>query len=165
MTNAVVFQSTVVVDHVTIQSRNAFDAVKAKLEALLPPLDGAIMKDLENGEAERAMQRMEAGPPLSIFTARDHGGLLMVVGLQRRAIQYEIGNPLKASKMTRHQIAAALYAPIRVLLREDPNGGVAFEYDRPVSMFGQFCDPDVDAVAQSLDCHLQAVLTEAAGGS
>ena len=162
MTNAVVFQSTVVVDHVTIQSRNAFDAVRAKLETLVPPLDVGIMQHLENGEAEQAMQRMEAGPPLSIFTARDHGAVLMAVGLQRRAIQYEIGNPLTASKMTRHQSAAALYAPIRVLLREDTDGSVAFEYDRPVSVFGQFCDLDVDRVAQSLDRHLQAVLTEAA---
>ena len=47
MTNAVVFQSTVVVDHVTIQSRNVFDAVKAKLEALISQLDSAIMKHLE----------------------------------------------------------------------------------------------------------------------
>lgn len=162
MTNAVVFQSTIVVDHVTIQSRHAFDVVKAKLETLFPQLDGAIMKHLENGEAEQAMQRMEAGPPLSIFTARDHGDVLMAIGLQRRAIQYEIGNPLTASKMTRHQIATALYAPIRVLLREDTDGVVAFEYDRPASMFGQFSDPDVDSVAQSLDHHLQAALTEAA---
>jgi hypothetical protein len=33
--------------------------------------------------------------------------------------------------MTRHQLSAALYAPIRVLLRENSDGAVAFEYDRP----------------------------------
>jgi hypothetical protein len=33
----------------------------------------------------------------------------------RKAVQYEIGNPLTATRMTRHRMAAALYAPLRVL--------------------------------------------------
>src|ERR671918_1941844 len=89
--------------------------------------------------------------PLSIFGFRDHGALLVIAGLRRRAVQYDIGNPLTASKMTRHQISAGLYAPIRVLLREDSDGGVAFEYDRPASVFGQFGDEEVDMVARQLD--------------
>ncbi len=44
--------------------------------------------------------------------------------------------------MTRHRISAGLYAPVRVLLREDSDG-VAFEYDRPMTTFGQFADPDL----------------------
>jgi uncharacterized protein (DUF302 family) len=77
-------------------------------------------------------------------------------------VQYDIGNPLTASRMTRHQISAGLYAPIRVLLREDSEGRVAFEYDRPVSVFGQFHDAEVDLVAQQLDRDLQAALEDAA---
>jgi hypothetical protein len=64
--------------------------------------------------------------------------------------------------MTRHQISAGLYAPIRVLLREDSDGGVAFEYDRPASVFGQFGNEEVDMVARQLDQDLQSVLEEAA---
>jgi len=59
------------------------------------------------------------------------------------------------------QLSAGAYAPIRVLLREDGEGS-AFEYDRPASVFGQFGDPQVDAVAQRLDQDLQAVLEAAA---
>ena len=51
-------------------------------------------------------------------------------------MQYEIGNPLTASKMTRHQFAAALYAPLRVVLFEDEQGKGIFEYDKPSSFFG-----------------------------
>ena len=66
--------------------------------------------------------------------------------------------------MTEHQLSAALYAPIRVLLRESPEEGVvAFEYDRPASVFGQFNNADVNKVAEELDLHLQAVLQKAAG--
>jgi uncharacterized protein (DUF302 family) len=82
--------------------------------------------------------------------------------LSRKAIQYDIGNPLTAASMTRHDVSAALYAPIRVLLREDIEGVVAFEYDRPKSTFGQFGNMEVDAVAAALDEQLRGVLAAAA---
>jgi uncharacterized protein (DUF302 family) len=44
---------------------------------------------------------------------------------------YDIGNPLTASRMTRHQLGAALYAPLRVALFEDEQGRGIFEYDKP----------------------------------
>ena len=88
--------------------------------------------------------------------------LLAIAGLKRQAIQYDIGNPLTASLMTRHNISAALYAPVRVLLLESPEGGVAFEYDRPVSTFGQFGDERVNIVARELDENLENVLQNAA---
>jgi uncharacterized protein (DUF302 family) len=88
--------------------------------------------------------------------------LLAIVGLKRRAIQYDIGNPLTASLMTRHNVSAALYAPIRILLSENPKGKVAFEYDRPISTFGQFADKSIDLVARKLDENLGDVLERAA---
>ena len=152
---------TYAIEHVTIPSANAFDAVREKLEKLVPPLNAEIFAAVKAGDQERAMQALDAAPPVSIFGTRDHGTLLGAVGLRRRVIQYEIGNPFTASKMTRHRISAALYAPIRVLLRDD-QGSVAFEYDRPVSVFGQFQDPEVDIVARQLDRDLRNALEAAA---
>ena len=43
---------------------------------------------------------------------------LSVAGGAKNAIQYEIGNPITASNMTRHHVGAALYAPLRVALFE-----------------------------------------------
>jgi hypothetical protein len=40
--------------------------------------------------------------------------------------------------------------------------GVAFEYDRPLSTFRQFADPQVYEVAQKLDQDLLAALETAA---
>ncbi len=118
---------------------------------------------LRFGLIDRARQELEAAATLSIFEHRDHGALLAIAGLQRRAIQYDIGNPLTASLMSRHNISAGVYAPIRVLLRESSEGEVAFEYDRPVSIFGQFGDDSIDLVARKLDEDLQNVLQKAAG--
>jgi hypothetical protein len=47
-------------------------------------------------------QALEALPELSIFQSRDHGTLLQIAGLAQKAVQYDIGNPNTASKMTRH---------------------------------------------------------------
>ena len=153
---------TVYIRHHTILSNNSFEIVKAKLERIVPRIDDGIFTLLRYGESERALKELEALPALSIFGYRDHGAVLSIVGLNRKALQYDIGNPLTASKMTRHRISAALYAPIRVLLREDEDGIVGFEYDLPVSTFGQFSNRDVDAVARQLDADLQATVEDAA---
>jgi len=152
----------ITIEHVTIKSGNTFAAVRAKLEALVPRLDDGFWTLLRFGAVDRARQELEAAATLSIFGTRDHGAILAIAGLQRRAIQYDIGNPLTASRMTRHKISAGLYAPIRVLLRESPEGEVAFEYDSPVSTFGQFGDEAVDEVARKLDEDLRNVLQKAA---
>jgi hypothetical protein len=39
-----------------------------------------------------------------------------------------------ATRMTRHQIPAALYAPLRVVLYENTAGGAIFEYDKPSTL-------------------------------
>jgi len=109
-------------------------------------------------DAKKLRETLEAGPELSIFLFRDHGSLLRIAGEARKAVQYEIGNPLTASKMTRHQLAAGLYAPLRVLLYEDQGGGSVFEYDQPSSLFGQFRDQQVDGVARGLDLALERAL-------
>jgi len=108
------------VEHVAIETPKPFEAVKAALESLVPPLDAAIPEALRRGDIVRANQALQRGPELAIFSARDHGGLLRTAGLARHAVQYEIGNPLTATRMTRHRIAAALYAPLRCSTKTKP---------------------------------------------
>ena len=88
--------------------------------------------------------------------------MLAIAGKPRNALQYEIGNPVTASLMTRHQISAALYAPIRVVLYEDDAGHGVFEYDQPSTTFGQFGDERVTTVARGLDAALARALRAAA---
>jgi CENP-B N-terminal DNA-binding domain len=77
----------------------------------VPPLDPAIPEALRQGHIEQAKEALQRGPELAIFSARDHGGLLRIAGLARRAVQYEIGNPLTATRMvqfTDHQKREAI---------------------------------------------------------
>jgi hypothetical protein len=65
--------------------------------------------------------------------------------------------------MTCHQLAAANYAPLRVVLFEPDDGGSCIEYDLPSSLFGQFGDDRVTQVGRGLDDALDRVLRMAAG--
>ena len=153
---------TIVVEHIKIESGKRFEEVRRALEETIPKLNPAVGEFLRKGDQERATAEEEHGPKLSIFLDRDHGALLQIAGGARNARQYEIGNPLTASKMTRHQLAAALYAPLRVVLYEGGNGGGIFEYDKPSSLFGQFGDERVTEVGRYLDETLEAALLRAA---
>ena len=160
MPDPVITQQTIQVEHVRIESAKPFAEVKAALEELVPPLDPEVPEALRQGDIGRAKEALQRGPELAIFGARDHGGLLRVAGLARKAVQYDIGNPLTATRMTQHQLPASLYAPLRVLLYENEIGRAVFEYDRPSSLFGQFGDERVTAVARELDASLERALVK-----
>jgi hypothetical protein len=64
--------------------------------------------------------------------------------------------------MTRYQLPAALYAPLRVVLFEDEHGRGVFEYDKPSSFFSQYGDERVTEVGRYLDTALEAALCKAA---
>ena len=162
MRDSIITERTVQVEHVRIKSTKPFAEVKAALETSVPQLDTGIFGLLQRGESERARRELEQGPQLSIFNSRDHGGLLQITGQPRKAVQYDIGNPLTATRMTQRQLPAALYAPLRVVLYENEAGHATFEYDRPSSLFGQFGDERVTAVARELDASLERVLVKAA---
>src|SRR5215472_5007347 len=140
----------IAVEHIKISSERSFAEVRQRLEATLPTLDATIAEALGNGDQKRSTDYEMNGPKLSIFEQRDHGALLQIVGRKRNALQYEIGNPLTASKMTRNKLPAALYAPLRVVLYEDEGGKGVFEYDKPSSFFGQYGDERVAEVGRYL---------------
>ena len=159
---AILASRTIAVEHVKISSERSFAEVRRRLEDTLPKLDAIIAEVLRSGDQNRATEYDQNGPKLSIFEQRDHGSLLEAFGGRRNALQYEIGNPVTASKMTCHQLAAALYAPLRVVLLEDEEGKGVFEYDKPSSFFGQYGDERVTEVGRYLDVALEAALRKAA---
>ena len=162
VTSVSVTSRTIPVEHIRIASARPFAEVRRKLEDSVPKLDPSIAEALARGDQKRAQDYDENGPKLSIFLAREHGALLQIAGGKRSAVQYEIGNPLTATKMTRHRLPAGLYAPLRVVLFEDEQGRGIFEYDKPSSFFGQFGDERVTEVGRYLDATLEAALRNAA---
>jgi uncharacterized protein (DUF302 family) len=83
----------------------------------------------------------------------------------RKARQYLIGDSLTAVRMTRWNLGAALYDPLRVVVHQRTDGDTRIEYDLPSSLLDQFGSAEVIEVAVSLDMKLETLISRAAAGS
>jgi uncharacterized protein (DUF302 family) len=155
----------VTIEHVHVETQKKFGEVTAALEGRMGKFDPAVYEELRSGAdpgAVRARLEGMAGPSgFMVFRTSDHGALLRLAGQTRKAVQYLLGNPLFAVRMTKHDIRAGLYAPLRVLVYEDEGGKTFVEYDRPSSLFGQFGNASVTEVATMLDRKLEQLVAEA----
>ena len=153
--------------HVRVTSDRPFADVRAAFERRLGRFEPDVYESLaEGGDPAEVRARLEAmaGPSgFMLFGTTDHGRLLRLVGQERKAVQYVVGNPLFAIEMTRHAVGAALYAPLRVLVYEADDGRTCIEYDRPSSLFGQFGNERVSPMAAALDQKLEALAAAATG--
>jgi uncharacterized protein (DUF302 family) len=155
----------IAVDHVRVVADKPFDQVSKAFEKQLGQFNPEVYKSLSGGaDAEKVRAKIEAmvGPSgFMLFRTSDHGALLRLAGQKKKAIQYLVGNPLFAIQMTRHDIRASLYAPLRVLLYENEHGKTCVEYDKPSSLFGQFGNAKVTDVATKLDRKLEQLVAKA----
>ena len=151
------------VEHIVIKTIKPYPEVKARIEKLGRFDDGmrAMLAKNDIDGLREAAQRIAGADGLAIHYVALHGDLLALRGERRPLIAYYIGNILSATEMTKVNPAAGLYAPLRVVVYANEKGGTTMEYDRPTSMFGQFKNADIDAVAQSLDDRLLTFLKKA----
>lgn len=156
-------ERTIEVDHISLEVDSDFESFTKNLERLLGRFDDAMYKGLETDPAtvQKRLEKAAGEEGLMLFTVREHGRLLNIVGASKKAKQYVLGNPLIAIIMTRHDIRAGLYAPLRMFVYEAEDHSTRVEYDRPSSLFGQFNDPEVIAVARTLDMKVANVIKKA----
>lgn len=151
------------VNHVVRSFQTPYDAFISRFESQLGRHEISAYRDLLGDpnrvkDVEAVLQRQEGANGLMLFTLYDHGALLSIKGSPRKARQYIVGNPLYAARMTQQDIRAALYAPLRVLIYADDSGETCVEYDLPSTLFGQFKNDKVNAVAADLDRKLSELV-------
>jgi Domain of unknown function DUF302 len=151
------------VEHRALECARPFEEVHRALIDSVPALRPEVSDILVRREREKVAIARRDWPKLWLFLARNHGELTAADDRHVKGMQYEIGNPLTAERMTRHDVAAGLYAPLRVMLYEDHSGQAIFEYDLPSSLFAQFDDDRIAEVGRELDAELEAVLQAASG--
>ena len=161
---AKVYREQVRIEHISIVSAKSYEEVKAKLEQL-PRFDDNIRVLLQSGETERArleLKLMQGNVGLTVFSQATHGDWLQIISGSRNAIQYVIGNILISTQMTKEDLRAGLYAPLRIMMFENEAGTATLEYDLPSTLFGQFGNQRITAVAKALDQKIFDVLMRAA---
>lgn len=159
-----VSRNNIQVEHIRIDLDKPYCEVRQALEKL-SRFDDRIRTLLHYGQIERVeaeLQRIQGDAGLVIFSVATHGDWLQVLSGKRNAVQYVIGNVLVSTQMTRHELAAGLYAPLRIMLYESNTGTATFEYDRPSTLFGQYGNERVTAVAKELDQKIYDALIKAA---
>ncbi|MDB5141857.1 MAG: hypothetical protein JWQ66_570 [Mucilaginibacter sp.] len=156
-------ETLIKVNHLQVPLKSSYDAFRKNLEKIVNKLDQEYARDVL--KAPESLKEYLAGlggiTGLIIFGTQSHGDLLNIYGKPRKAIQYIIGNPLVAIQMTVHDIRAALYAPLRMIVYEDSNGQVMAEYDQPSTLFGQFGNDDILKVALDLDAKMLNLISMA----
>jgi uncharacterized protein (DUF302 family) len=160
-------ERTIEVRHISLEIKSSFENFTQKFEQSLGRFDPSLLKDLATNPAasEKRLKAAEGIEGLMLFDVQDHGALLNICGAPRKAKQYVLGNPLIASTMTRHDIRAGLYAPLRVFVYEDTGRTTRVDFDQPSSLFGQFGNAEVTAVGKSLDLKLANAISKADGGA
>jgi uncharacterized protein (DUF302 family) len=157
-------RNNIQVEHIRIDSDKPYGEVRVALEKL-PRFDDRIRALLHHGEIARVkaeLKKIQGDAGLVIFSFATHGDWLQILSEKRNAVQYVIGNVLVSTQMTQHELAAGLYAPLRIMLYENKAGTATFEYDRPSTLFGQHGDERVTAVAKELDQKIYDALIKAA---
>lgn len=153
------------VEHIRVTAVTPFEKVTRIFEQQIGHFDPSAYQHLNSGvdhdEVRAKIKAMEGPSGFMLFKTSDHGALLRLAAQKRKAMQYLVGNPLFALQMTRHDIRAGLYAPLRVLIYETERGQTCVEYDKPSSQFGQFGNPKVTEVALMLDRKLEQLVAKA----
>ena len=154
-------RNNITVQHISINAKSGFNSITKNLENALGKLDLKVIAKLREDPKfveKKIKSDMQGAEDLILFGSFDHGALLGVSGKSANAMEYVIGNPLIANLMTQHDIRAGLYAPLRVLIFENPAKSVQIEYDLPSSLFGQFGIREIDEVAVSLDQKIERLI-------
>jgi uncharacterized protein (DUF302 family) len=148
--------------HVSMTINVDFESFTKTLEQCLGRFESSLLEGLDTdpGAVKERIKKAAGGEDLMLFSIRDHGKLLNILGCPQKAKQYVLGNPLIAATMTRHDIRAGLYAPLRMLVYGADDQSTRIEFDRPSSLFEQFDNPDIMTVARSLDTKLLNLISK-----
>jgi uncharacterized protein (DUF302 family) len=92
-----------------------------------------------------------------LFGLFDHGAWISKTGIDRKVLRVVLGNPLIAITMLRHDVTAGLFAPVEVLLADQPDGRSSLTYVKPSSLMVIEPNPELLSAAEELDAKLAAL--------
>jgi uncharacterized protein (DUF302 family) len=138
---------------ITINADVSFESFVNSFQMGLGRFDQAAFAALAGKprEAAAAIQGMEGDQGLMIFFTLDHGRALKMVGKDKKAIRFILGNPLVAIQMTKYDLRAGQYVPLTLIAYEDEENHVRIEYDQPSSLLYVCESAEIDETARDLD--------------
>ena len=137
-----------------------YDDAVADFERVVPAIEPQRFQSLESWEDNLALADAVAPLGLMRFSSIDAVAYMHTSETHRPGIEYLAGNHTIAERMYRHEPAALLYAPLRVLIYADDAGQAVLVIDQPSTLFGSLGEnAEVAAVGRELDHKVAAVLS------
>jgi uncharacterized protein (DUF302 family) len=126
------------------------------------PIDDFPKAD-ESWESYQQHVQSYVGPSgFMLFGLLNHGAWISKTGIDRKVLRVILGNPLIAITMLRHDVSAGLFAPVEVLILDEPTGS-SLTYVKPSSLMVIEENPDLLSAAEELDAKLAALAAKVVG--
>ena len=158
------------IERLSVTSSRPFAVVVAAIKAGVGQPDMVEFARATRGagsfsELERTVQPGLGKTGLMLFMELDHGAILRKESGKDtpKIVRLVIGNPLIMKEMAKRVPDAGSYAPITILVDEQPEGGVRLSYDRMASLLAPYGDSAALAVARDLDSKVENLIKESAG--
>ena len=141
---------------------NAFESAVGSVEDTGFP---ALLAETKNpDEFEASVHSRKGTSGFMRFLTVDHGAWLARMGVNAKARMYTIGNPLIAHTMLKHDIAAGLNVPVRLMIYEDAvSRTTRLTYDLPSSLMSGLRNEKITVAAKKLDAKLITLAVHATG--
>lgn len=152
-------------EHVTrLPFEEVIQAFERAVGSVQGVYDDLVAKSLDTAEFERLVREHEGPSGFMRFFTADHGAWAELEGIHFRARMYVIGNPLIAMTMLKHEAAAGLNVPVRIMIYEDAESGTTrLAYDLPSSLMSVLGNEQVMNAARKLDEKLIALAVDVTG--
>lgn len=145
---------------VRYESAKSYDELVSALLADIGERPVPINDIARTSDSWQSYQRQvesRVGPSgFMLFGLLDHGAWITKAGIDRKVLRVILGNPLIAITMLRHDVAAGLFAPVELLLLDEP-GGSSLTYVKPSSLMVYEDNPHLLSAAGELDAKLAAL--------
>jgi uncharacterized protein (DUF302 family) len=156
------------IERISVKSNKSFDTVVASLESAIGHPDVVeFLKTIQHSqtfaEVENTIHRSLGRSGLMMFAKFDLGAILRKeTGLDTpKIIRFDIGNPLIMKELLKHVPEAGSYAPVTILVDEQPDG-VHLSHNKMASLLAIYRNSDALAVARDSDSMIENLLRESA---
>ena len=151
---------------VRYDSAKSYDELVAALLADIGerpvPID-EIPKAFKTWDSYEEKVQSYVGPSgFMLFNLFNHGGWITKAGIDRKVLRVILGNPLIAITMLRYDVTAGLFAPVELLIADEPDGRSSLIYVKPSSLMVVEPNPELLSAATELDTKLAALAAKVA---
>lgn len=151
---------------VIVTSEKSFAEVTHNIETINGKSDNALFEQMIDSqqsveEVERGIQSMIGQTGFMIFSEIEHGKVMSLLGKNKKAKLYIIGNPLIANQMMEENPGVGLYVPLRLFVYDDYDGKTHVVYDKPSSLLGQFPNQKISKIMQIIDQKFEEMVNRA----